>query len=51
MKLGSAMAVFIIFFALALYEAIAARNWLFAAVFVALALLSLRADSLVNKRR
>lgn len=43
-KLGTNFAVFIIFFALALVEAIRNQNWLSAVLFFALGLLSLWAD-------
>lgn len=43
-KLGTNFAVFVIFFGLALVEAIRNRNWFSAALFLALGVLSLWAD-------
>jgi hypothetical protein len=40
------MTVFILFFAMALYEAVVARNWWFTALLLVLCFMSLRADSL-----
>ena len=42
----TSMAVFILFFGIALIEAIQKNNWIEAALFLALGLLSLRADFL-----
>lgn len=41
--------VFILFFGIALFEAIQGNNWLGAILFLALGILSLRADFLRNK--
>ncbi len=43
------LAVFIIFFGIALIEAIQKQNWLEAALFLALGVLSLRADFTAKK--
>jgi len=42
---GTNFAVFVIFFGIALIEAFQKQNWLEAALFAALGILSLRADS------
>jgi hypothetical protein len=49
LRLGPHFTVFVLFFGLALIEAIEGRRWSLAALFAALALLSLRAD--VRARR
>jgi hypothetical protein len=49
MKLGVNFAVFILFFGLALYEAIQAKNWLYAGIFAVLGIISLFADNLKRK--
>lgn len=46
MKLGVNVAVFVLFFGLALYEALQAGNWLFTGVFAILGIISLFADNL-----
>ncbi len=48
MKLGTNSAIFILFFGIALIEAIQLRNWLFALIFIALGVLSYSAD---NKKK
>lgn len=48
MKLGTNSAIVLLFFGVALIEAIQLRNWLFALVFVALGLMAYKAD---NKKR
>ena len=49
LKLGTNMTVFILFFAMALYEAVVARNWWFTVILLVLGVISLRADSLESK--
>lgn len=46
LNFGTNFAVFVIFFAIALIEALQKGNWLEAILFAALGVLSLRADSL-----
>jgi len=43
---GANTAVFLLFFLLSLFEAVTARNWVLAALFLALGVISLRADVL-----
>jgi len=50
LRLGPHFTVFVLFFGLALIEAIEGHRWLFAALFAALALLSLRADAGPRRR-
>jgi hypothetical protein len=50
LKLGANMTVFILFFAMALYEAVVAHNWWFTAILLALGVIALRADSLKGDR-
>lgn len=45
LNLGTNFAVFIIFFGIALIEALQKQNWLEAVLFVALGILFLRADN------
>jgi len=45
------MTVFILFFGIALIEAFQKKNWLVAALFLALGLLSLWADLKINRKK
>lgn len=49
MKFGPNVAIFILFFGIALVEAFQLRNWLMAALFVLLGVMFLRADNLKKK--
>jgi len=49
MKAGVNFAVFVLFFGLALYEAIKMKNWLYAGTFLILKIISLFADNLMKK--
>ena len=44
LRMGANVTVFLLFFALATMEAVQKRNWILVALFLLLALLSLRAD-------
>ena len=45
-KLGANSAVFFLFFLLSLFEVVRERNWLWAGIFIALGVISFRADAL-----
>jgi hypothetical protein len=49
--MGTNVTVFVLFFLLALIEALQSRNWPLVALFGVLGVLSLRADSLVHPKR
>ena len=49
MKLGTNMAVFIIFFGMALVEAFRSKSWLLAGLFFGIGLIFLYADSMKKK--
>jgi hypothetical protein len=48
-RMGDNVAVFILFFGIALLEAIRSRDWLSAALFLGLAVVCLRADGLKSR--
>ncbi|MEK6967889.1 MAG: hypothetical protein AABX51_04625 [Nanoarchaeota archaeon] len=50
MKLGTNIAVFVIFFGIALVEALQSRNWLLAGLFLLLGLVFLYADNQKSKK-
>jgi len=49
MKLGQNVAIFILFFGVALVEAIKSQNWLLAVLFMLLGIMFLRSDNLKKK--
>lgn len=49
MKLGNNMAIFFLFFGIALIEAFQSKNWLLAILFLSLGLIFLRADNMEKK--
>lgn len=49
MKLGQNMVIFILFFGIALVEAIKSENWLLAVLFTLLGIMFLRADNTKKK--
>ena len=49
MKLGTNMAVFILFFGMALVEAFRSKSWLLAGLFFGIGLIFLYADSMKKK--
>lgn len=51
MKFGTNMAIFILFFGIALIEAIQSSNWLVAILFIALGFVFLRADNPKKKSK
>ena len=51
LRLGANVTVFLLFFALATFEAFRKRNWLVVAIFLLLGVVSLFADSLVKSKQ
>jgi hypothetical protein len=49
MKLGSNVAVFVLFFGISLVEAIQSQNWLLAGLFFLVGLVFLRGDNIKKK--